>query len=324
VQLTGPWTSDELSASGQVFEFRLWALLTEQSRGQLHIFLPLTDRGIDALAHRMSDGRYISIQAKSRSVLDQGEVHVVVWAESLKDDNALLVCGLVTEGGLGPTMLVIPEGAFKRLAEASHDGDRPIYSARFGMHPRQQSRFYDFLVPTERLAERFGISPTVAAAQPVAERPMWRSDVGFLGEAKVTLLLAEAGDLNLFRPFPDLETAELVALQMDSRRALGIQVKTRSIDASHSATTVNIRALSFRPAPSTYFVILAWLRGEDRFHEDCLLIPSVEFRDVCQPEEVNGQLKFEWDPTAQVRGRLLRYRTPLSALRLEILSRLRG
>jgi len=296
VQLTGPWTSDELSASGQVFEFRLWAALTEQSRGSLHVFLPLSDRGIDALVHRLTDGEYISLQAKGRSTLDDGEVHLVVWAESLKDDDAFLVSGLIVEGGLGPTMLVIREGDFKRLAEVSHDGDRPIYAARFSVHPRERSRWHGFLTPTERLAERFGIGPTDAAAA-LEPRPMWRSDVGFLGEAEVTRLLAEGGDLNLFRPFPDLETSELAALHLDTRRVLGIQVKTRSIDAASPAATVNIRAMSFRPSPSTYFVILAWERDLNRFHEDCLLIPSVEFRNVCQPEEVNGQLKFEWNPT---------------------------
>jgi len=34
---------------------------------------------------------YISIQAKGRSTLDDGEVHLVAWADSLKDDNAMLV-----------------------------------------------------------------------------------------------------------------------------------------------------------------------------------------------------------------------------------------
>jgi len=224
-ELTGRWTSDELSASGQVFEFRLWAALTEQSRGSLHVFLPLTDRGIDALVHRLSDGKYISIQAKGRSTLDDGEVHLVVWGDSLNDDNALLVSGLITEGGLGPTMLVIPEGDFKRLAVASHHEGRPIYAAGFGMHPRQRSRFYEFLIPTERLVERFGISRTEAAAPVVKPHPMWRSDLGFLGAAEVIRLLAENGELNLFRPFPDLETSELAALDLNTRRVLGLQIK---------------------------------------------------------------------------------------------------
>jgi hypothetical protein len=68
----GPWTSHENSASSQVFEFRSWALLTEQSRGSLHVFLPLTDRGVDALVHRLSDDRYLLVQAKCRSTLMDG------------------------------------------------------------------------------------------------------------------------------------------------------------------------------------------------------------------------------------------------------------
>jgi len=286
------------------------------------VFLPLSDRGIDALVHRFSDGNYIPIQAKSRSSLMDGEVHLVVWADSLRDDDALLVSGLITEGGLGPTMLVIREGDFKRLSELSHNGDRPVYSAHFGMHPRDRSRFYPFLIPTERLVERFGVAPAEGIAPDAEPHPMWRSDVGFLGEVEVVRLLAEGGDFSLFRPFPDLETSELAVLHLESRRVLGIQVKTRGIDAAHPATTINVRASSFRPSSTTFFVILAWLRDENRFHDECLLIPSEEFRAVCGPSEANGQLKFEWNPLTQVRSRLLRYRTSLPALRSEIAHRL--
>jgi hypothetical protein len=82
LQLSGPWTRNEASASGQVFEFRLWAALTEQSRGGLHVFLPLADRGVDGLIHRISDGAYIPVQAKGRSQLSEGEVRLVVWREA--------------------------------------------------------------------------------------------------------------------------------------------------------------------------------------------------------------------------------------------------
>ena len=224
-RMTLPWTTDELSASGQVFEFRLWAALTEQSRGQLHVFLPLTDRGIDGLVHRRADGTYLPIQAKGRSSLDRGEVHLVVWADSLKDDNALLVSGLITDGGLGPMTLVVPERDFKSLAIKSTNDGRPIYAMGFGMHPTAASRWFPFLVATDRLAERFGVSLPAISLEEAAPHPMWRSDVGFLGEAEVVRLLAESGDLNLFRPFPDLETSELAVLHLESRRVLGIQVK---------------------------------------------------------------------------------------------------
>jgi hypothetical protein len=318
VQLTGPWTSNELSASGQVFEFRLWAALTEQSRGSLHVFLPLTDRGIDALVHSLSDGKYIAIQAKGRSTLEDGEVHLVVWADSLKDDNALLVSGLITDGGLGPTMLVIPEGDFKRLAETSHHEGRPIYAGRFGMHPRERSRLYEFLIPTDRLVERLGVGPTVAAPPAAEPHPMWRSDLGFLGEAEVIRLLAEYGDLNLFRPFPDLETSELAAMDLSKRRVVGLQIKTIGVDPAHPAGTVGIHAASFRPSPTTYFVVLAWLREEHRFREECLLIPSEEARAICKPQESEGHLSFDWQPRSPAQTRLDRYRTSLPDLGSEI------
>src|SRR5712691_7231657 len=158
MQLTGPWTSDEVSSSGQVFEFRLWALLTEQSRGALHVYLPLADRGIDALIHRRPDDVYLPVQAKSRSTLRDGEVHISVWTDSLRDDDALLVGGLLADGGLGPTLLVIPEGEFKQLAYLSSDNGKHLYSAEFGMRPRSDSKWLPWLVPADRLAERFGIS----------------------------------------------------------------------------------------------------------------------------------------------------------------------
>ena len=156
--MEGPWTRNETSASGQVFEFRLWALLTEQSRGQLHVFLPVTDRGVDALVHRLTDGAYLALQAKSRSTLMDGEVHIVVWAESLVDDRMLIVSGLILNGGLGPTCLVIPAGDFKRHASVSSDEGRPIFSVEFGMRPRSDTKWLPWLVPTERLAERFGVA----------------------------------------------------------------------------------------------------------------------------------------------------------------------
>jgi|SRR5579859_366560 len=221
--MEGPWTPREVSASGQVFEFRLWALLTEQSRGSLHVFLPLTDRGVDALVHRLSDGKYFEVQAKSRSGLHDGEVQIVVWAESLLHDETLIVAGLIVDGGLGPTILVVPVGDFKRLAHLSSNNGVPVYQAEFGMRPRSDSRWLPWLVPAERAAERLGVAVERLAEATFEARPEWRSDLGFLGEMEVTRQLAEDGNLNLFRPFPDSETAELTVLNLTSRRVIGLR-----------------------------------------------------------------------------------------------------
>lgn len=298
-----PWTRSETSASGQVFEFRLWALLTEQSRGQLHVFLPLTDRGIDGLVHRLTDGTYLAVQAKSRSTLQDGEVHIVVWADSLVADEVLIVSSLIVDGGLGPTCLVIPVVDFKRLANRSSNDGVPIYSVEFGMRPRSDSKWLPWLVPTERLAERFGVAVEALAVAPPEPRPEWRSDVGFLGETEVTRRLAEAGNLNAFRPFPDLETAEIAVLDLNTRRVIGLQVKTVDIDPARLHATVNIRGSSFRPSPTTFFTVLAWLRDRSQFHEEFLLIPSMELREFLR-DDGNGHLEFVWHPGSTSRGLL--------------------
>lgn len=303
MQLTGPWTREEASASGQVFEFRLWALLTEQSRGELHVFLPLADRGIDALVHRRTDDVYIAVQAKGRSTLMDGEVHLVVWADSLRDDDALLVSGLLTDGGLGPTVLVVREADFKQLAELSTWDGRPVYSMGFGMNPRSDSRWLQYLVPVDRLTERFGVTPAALEfAEPARDR---RSDLGFLGEAEVMRLLAEDGQLNLFRCFPDLETAELVVRHLESGRVLGIQVKAVGIDASRPYGTVSVLASSFRASPTTFLTVLAWHEDETRFDDECLLIPSPELGDIAQ---LHGRhLSFDWHPGSELGARSAGY-----------------
>jgi hypothetical protein len=311
--MEGPWTRNETGASGQVFEFRLWALLTEQSRGQLHVFLPPTDRGIDALVHRLTDETYFRVQAKSRSVLMDGEVHIVVWAESLVDDGLLIVSGLIVDGGLGPTCLVIPAGDFKRQALTSTDEGRPIYSAEFGMRPRSDSRWLPWLVPTERLAERFGATVEALAEAPVERRQEWRSDLGYLGEVEVTRRLAEAGHLNVFRPFPDLETAEIAVLDLNTRRVIGLQVKTVDIDQARLHATVNIRGSSFRPSPTTFFTVLAWLRDKSQFHEEFLLIPSMELREFLR-DDGHGHLEFVWHPGSTPESHLNIYRRGLNEL----------
>jgi hypothetical protein len=289
-------------------------LLTEQSRGQLHVFLPVTDRGVDALVHRLTDGAYLALQAKSRSTLMDGEVHIVVWAESLVDARTLIVSGLIVNGGLGPTCLVIPAGDFKRQAVTSSNEGRPIYSAAFGMRPRSDTKWLPWLVPTERLAERFGVAIEALAELAVEPRPEWRSDVGFLGEAEVTRRLAEGGELNLFRPFPDLETAEIALLHLTTRRVIGLQVKTVDIAGARSHATVNVRASSFRPAPSTFFTVLAWLRDKSQFHEECLVIPSIELAEFVR-DDGSGHLEFVWHPGSTATRHLDKYRCGLDELR---------
>ncbi len=312
--MADPWTRGETSASGQVFEFRVWAALTEQSRGQLHVFLPLADRGIDGLVHRLSDGAYIPVQAKGRSMLMNGEIHLVVRAESVADDSVLIVSGQIVDGGLGPTMLVVPAADFRRLAELTTENGRPVYAMAFETNLSSHSRWLPWLVPSDRLKEKFGMSPGVSIAAVGEERPPFTSsNRGFLGESEVVRRLAEAEDLNLFRPFPDLETAELVVRHRISGLVIGLQVKTVTVDAEHPSPSVDVMISSFRPAPTTYFTVLAWVREEGRFHDECLVFPSERLRDFAR--EGNGHFVLDYFPGSTSKGRLNSYRRALAELR---------
>jgi hypothetical protein len=277
----------------------------------------MADRGVDALVHRLSDGKYFEVQAKSRSTLMDGEVHLVVWAESLIHDELLIVAALIVEGGLGPTVLVVPAADFKRLANLSSNNGVPLYSMEFGMRPRSDSRWLPWLVPADRLAERFGVSVERLEEVPVEARPEWRSDLGFLGESEVTRLLAETGDLNVFRPFPDSETAELAVLHLTTRRVIGLQVKTVDIVETRMRATVNVYAPSFRPAPTTFIVVLAWLRDQSRFHDDCLLIPSLELVDIAR-DDGYGHLSFDWLPSSTGPDPFEKYRVAINDLRTRV------
>jgi hypothetical protein len=311
------WTRDEASASGQVFEDRICALVTEQSRGHLHVFRPLLDRGVDALLHRLSDGAYIPVQAKGRSSLTKGQVQLLVAAGSVTDDFVVIVGGEIVEGGLGPTMLVVPTPDFRRLALLTTARGVPEYSMSFGRKPRSNSRWLPWLVSSDQLLEKFGV-PLGLPALAIAEEParLRRGPLGFLGESEVVRRLAEAEHLNLFRPFPDSETVELAVRHLKNGRVVGLQIKTVSVDPARPNRPVDIYMSSFRPAPTTYFTVVAWIPPERRFHEECLVIPSGEVLEVARP--AGSHYKFEFRPGSKKQPRLDKYRRALSDLRSEV------
>ena len=143
------------------------------------MFLPLADRGVDALVHRLRDGTYFRVQAKGRSSLTGGEVRLAVWAVALVDDEALLVSGLIVEGGIGPTMLMVPVRDFKRLAEKTSADGEAVYSMSFGMRPRSDTRWNPYLGPLEELAARFGISAGAESGvkEALEPGPSWRRTI---------------------------------------------------------------------------------------------------------------------------------------------------
>jgi hypothetical protein len=68
-ELDAGWPYGSQDAIGQAAEFLVWSNLITQSGGGLHVFLPMLDRGIDAVVHRLGDDAYLAVQVKSKTVL---------------------------------------------------------------------------------------------------------------------------------------------------------------------------------------------------------------------------------------------------------------
>jgi hypothetical protein len=291
----------------------VWTELVDQSQGRLHVFLPLLDRGVDALIHRLDDGRWIATQVKSRSALRSGSLQITVHDRSLVDPNALIV-GVALEGDhLGPYLLVISEREFKRLAVRSHVGGKPVYAAQVSFVAGRKSRWNRHVYPRQQISKALlaGVKPVASVAVPTRIRGAIARSTGFRGEIEVTRRLADVDDLNIYRPFPDLETAEIVLLHERSRQVLGIQVKTIGVDRRHPSDTVDIDLASFRPSPTTWVVGVAWDRDAKTFRNECLVIASLEVGQIIPP--YRGHLRFPFNPDGTW-GRLAPYRHPLAEL----------
>ncbi len=305
------WHHGQTLAAGQVAEFKVWAELVRQSMGGLHVFLPLRDMGIDGVLHRLDDGAYFPVQVKGRtSLTPAGQVHITVTASSLVDDEAVIIATVIDGAELGQLVLVVEEAEFRHLASHDWVEGREYLTAAFGLHSDGHSRWAPFLVPREGLAGRFGSTRLELALTEALG--VDRGQEGFVGEAEVLRRLAEVDSLALFRPFPDLETVEVLVRDVVSHRFIGLQVKTAGFDSAHIENRVYFRRSSFRPAATTYICVVGWNRERREFAEDCCLIPS---GDIAGISRVEGEwLVLELQPGSVRHRRLERYRIPVAKL----------
>ena len=297
-------------------EFRVWTELIQQSHGALHIFLPLLDCGLDAVAHNLLNGDYIPIQVKGRHE-SEGRLLLALAANSLVDDGAMIIAGLLRDDGLGPYLLVVDEGTFKRLAAHDFIDGKEVYEAAFTVHPTDATHWRPYLVPIGGLAARLlGAEPTPAESTPVERirrEPEERHNqrLGFLGEAEVVRRLSENAQLDLFRPFPDLEMVEVLARDNISGRFVGLQVKT-GVPSAHGSTAIHVQKSTFVPSPSTFVVGMVWHPNTGQFAEECLVIPTMNLREIATDSGNHLELLFR--PNSPRSTQLDPYRVKLAQL----------
>lgn len=315
----------DTSSPGQALEFEIWSELIKQSQCALHVFLPLLDRGLDAVLHRMTDRRYIPVQIKGRGEMVEGMVEIVVRADSLVDDEALLIGSFMFDVH-DQLDLVVSERIFKELAARDFSQGHEIYSADFSMHPKH-SHWRPYLVPRAELAERIlGMSVTQALERldpdllaPSERHNLW---LGFLGESEVIRRLAESPRLDLFRPFPDLEMVEVLARDNVTGNFAGLQVKTATVAQRYGEAHIHIRKATLTNDPTTWLVGLAWRQERGAFDAECLLIAAADVPKVAFDDGAAMVINFH--PSSPERTVIDPYRKSLAELSRLILEAASG
>src|SRR5437016_10415863 len=310
--------------TGQAMEFEVWSDLIKQSKGALHVFLPLLDRGLDAVVHRMTDRRYIALQVKGRTARENGKVNLMVPADSLVDDDALRLASLI-DAIPNQIGLVVTERTFKQLAAREIVKGKHFYEAAFSMHP-VRSRWLPFLVPRAQLAERVletSVALALGRVSPDLLKPRERHNgwLGFLGEAEVIRRLAESSRLDLFRPFPDLEMVEVLVRDNVTRSFAGLQVKAATVSHLYGEAEIHIRTATLTDDPTTWVVCLAWRQETNAFDGECLLIPAAAIPRVAIDD--GSMMTINFHPASNRRTLIDPYRrrlADLSRLILELTS----
>ncbi len=276
----------------------------------------MLDRGIDALIHRLADGAYIALQVKTKTALTSSEAPIAVYENHLFTDDQLVV-GVTLEGDrLGTYALVADGSTFKKKAARMVDRGRTMLVADMPLHPIPGHKWSEDLVPVEQLASWLGVGrTTVAAPTPVPSEPSPDEDriIGFWGEMEICRRLASLEACALFRPFPDNEIAEVLLRRLAGGATVGLQVKTIQLARPHDSGHVLVNRTSFIAAPSTLLVALAWVLPERRFHQTCLVIPTVGLPSLAGTSGPNYELHFRPDGSAEP-SRLDQYRLPLDSL----------
>jgi hypothetical protein len=312
--LDAAWPSGSQLDIGQTAEFLVWASLIAQSGGGLHVYLPMLDRGIDAVVHRLVDGAYLALQIKSKTTPHGPEAPIAVYENHLFTPDQIVI-GVQLDGDrLGPFALVADAATFERKAGRIVDRGRTLLVADMPLHPIAGHKWSEDLVPIEVLAKSLGAAEQVPLEALPSEVFSDEDRVnGFLGEQEVCRHVAMLGDCGLFRPFPDKETAEILVRRLRTGSTIGIQVKTCQLSKPGARGEIVTKKSSFVPAPTTFLVVLAWIRPVRRFHENCLVIPSEALPSVAADE--SAFYEFDFHPSgSNMPSRLDPYRIPLDSL----------
>ncbi|MHB8719720.1 MAG: hypothetical protein ACYDAC_12655 [Candidatus Dormibacteria bacterium] len=307
---------------GQVGEWLIWTQLAGASGGDLHVFLPLTDRGIDGIVHRISTDEYARLQVKALSWRNErrNSVVVTVYPDELVDERAFVVATHVDIGdpALREQVLVVPAPVY--VANAHLSGHPPAiqHQATLRLPPVPGSVWAQYCHAPAAIGDALLPPPALEAAQAAVVAPAWAPSppgepakrLGYRAEMELVRRAADCDSLNTFKAFPDLEPNEYVLYNLQTFAVTGIQVKAVSLPPGETAAKVNVHRASLRPSATTWFVVFLADDWSLEFLPDCAVIPSTVVAHHLAGEGRSGALNVNRGVT----GRFARWRVPVAEL----------
>ncbi|MGI8846669.1 MAG: hypothetical protein ACR2GX_00150 [Candidatus Dormibacteria bacterium] len=202
---------------GQAAEWLLWTQLTLSS--PLHVFLPIRDMGVNGIVRIPGTDVATAIQVKSRHVLNDGKLHVLVRDSELCDPHVSIVA--VVLDAVAPRLhdmaICVDVPTFCGLAFRRAAGHDSGWQASIPFPPGPDSRWHGYAVSLADLPGR--LCPLLSSAEiPTAPLRQTGSDVGYRAEARLVAMFAEDPRLNAFRACPDLEIGRVLRASRGNRR----------------------------------------------------------------------------------------------------------
>lgn len=303
----------EPGAIGQVIEWLVWSHLVSSSRGDLRVFLPTRDMGIDGIVHRPATDSFVAVQVKGRTRLEQGVARFHVQEDETRDPRTVVVAVVVDidSNTLRDPALVMTVAQLREHARPVAYGARRALAITVPYPPGTRTHWHDVCVPLSEVAERVCPGPPASTrAAPAAADQQDLATTGFIGESALLHHAALSPLLNTFHAAPDIGFDEYLIRHVVTGEIAGFQVKCIEVDPSSPAGFISLRLSTLSASPRAWLAVFVREAGGD-VGSPCLLVPAGAIPGL--PHRISdGYLHIAVDPHRL--GGLARYAHPLEAL----------
>jgi len=253
------------------------------SEGRLQSYLPVVDsRRVDRAYAWDGIGQPWFVQVKGTSVArsDGRYSWNIPAAHFTPYERFLVVFSIidVTQGRLQDPVWCVPADHLVRLAGRGYDRATGAM-LEITASPTGRDAMSRYRTTLAALWERLAPSPRLPAVGAIQEFPSLHQDQGAFYELSqiVELLRGSDDDLLPFRPASDITGRDLLIQQVDSVRALYLQIKgTARLEAPNNIRHL-VRRRTFVPAEDFWLGFYYFEQPLRRFFPDCWLVPSLEF-----------------------------------------------